>query len=36
VTRRVDWRRFHMTVGTDPRNWTLTREEMLSMTIHAG
>lgn len=36
VTRRVDWRRFHMTVGTDPRNWTLTREELLSMTIHAG
>ena len=36
VTRRVDWRRFHMTVGTDPWNRPLTREELLSMTIQAG
>ena len=36
VTRRVDWRRFHMTVETDLWNWTLTREELLSMTIQAG
>jgi len=36
ISRRVDGRRFHMAVGTDLRNRSLTREELLSMTIQTG
>lgn len=36
VTRSVGGRGFHMTIGTDSRNRTLAREELLSMTIQTG
>ena len=35
-SRRVAGRCFHVTVRTDPRNRSLVREELLSMTVQAS